>query len=232
MLRSGVTLALALLALGCGGSSGSGQSGGAGTSGAAGTSAAGTSGAAGAPCTTGYQPCGGDVVGTWAIDHSCEPPGQVQSANSCMGETFDFTKVLSQESWTFAADRSLTLTLAASGPATIVVPDRCLQAMTPPLTCADDSIGAADVQHTTFPGGKLTSPSCNDAAGVCTCTLSVVAAPASSSGTYATAGSTLTVSAGNSSLSFDYCATETTLKLRGHNADGSFSVVLLFDKTR
>jgi hypothetical protein len=230
-----LALTLSLLGLGCGSGSGLGPDGGAGglgpgaggvSGGSGGASgASGTTGAAGAPCTTDFAPCGGAVLGTWVIDPRCEPSGQVQSANSCMGETLDFTRVLSQESWVFSADHSMTLTLSAAGPATIAIPDACLAARTPPVTCADSVVGTIS-----FPGGKAGAPSCHDAAGVCTCTLSVDAAPMSGNGTYETAGSTLTIALGTSSLVFDYCATATTLKARVHNSDGGAGVVLLFDK--
>jgi hypothetical protein len=254
-LRSRVTLGLALLALGCGsgggldpdGSAGAGgtsgasgspdagaASGGAGAGGASGGAgaggASGGAGASGALCTTGFEPCGGDVVGSWVIDHHCEPPGQVQSADSCMGETFDFTKVLSDESWAFHPDGALTLTLSAAGPASIVVPDACLARMTPPLACTNDGAGAGFVHHLSFPGGMPSTPSCQDASGICTCALSIVAAPMSSSATYTTAGATLTVSVGTSVLAFDYCVAATTLKLRARNADNSTGPVLLYDK--
>jgi hypothetical protein len=224
---------------GAGGATGTAGAGASGTSaagvggGAGGTSAAGTGGGAGgAPCATDFQPCeGGEaLVGTWVIDPRCEPPGQVQSANSCQGETFDFTKVLSKETWVFRADLTMTLTLAASGPATIVVPDTCLQAMSPPLACTDAGAGASWVQRLTFPGGKASSPSCQDAGGTCTCALSIDPAPMNGNGTYTIAGATLTASLGDQNLVFDSCATATTLKLRAHNSNGSLGNALVFEK--
>jgi hypothetical protein len=140
---------------------------------------------------------------------------------------FDFTQVRSQMSWVFRPDHSLALTISASGPATMVFPDACLATDTPPVACTDVSIGAA--YQVRFEGGTASTPSCHDAGGACTCTLSLTAAPATQPGTYQTTGPTLTVMSGGQATVIDYCATATSLKMRFHNSDGTVGDVMLFD---
>jgi len=231
---------LTLLALGCGSSAGTargdadaaGASGGGagGATGEGGSGATGAAGAGGGSCSTQFTACGGSLVGSWAADEKCQPPWLVEFQGNCDGETSDFTKVSSQKSWMFGANGSFTYTLSASGPGTIVFPDACLPMESPPLSCADASVGATYQHRVEFPGGAPGPLHCQDANSTCTCALSLAAAPMNLAGTYATTATTLTVSPAQGPTIFDYCVAGTTLKLRVHNADGSLGVTLLYDK--
>jgi hypothetical protein len=100
----------------------------------------------------------------------------------------------------------------------------------PPLSCADTSAGATYQNRVQFPGGTPAALHCQDTNGICTCSLSLTAAPMNLSGTYVTTATTLTVSPGQGTIVFDYCVAGSVLKLRVHNNDGSLGVTLLYDK--
>jgi hypothetical protein len=180
-------------------------------------------------CTASFTPCGGDLTGTWQTVPGCELPGNVEESQGC-GEQFDFTKVLSTASFTFRADLTLTYGLSATGAATITAPDACLVNNVPSFDCTDGSVGAADLQSITFPGGTPQTASCQDDGATCTCSVVFAPAPASFNGTYEPADATVTVTAGASSVLIDYCVSSNLLQLQFHNTDGSLSPVTVLQK--
>jgi hypothetical protein len=209
-------LAIALVALGCGGGGVSTT-----TDGAAG--AMGAAGATGAAGTTGkcpdFVPCGGNVVGTWAPDPICAPATQASGGNGCTGETWDVSHVVSQPTWTFRADGTMTVALSTSGFATVTTNDTCLAKNTPPVTCAD--AGPAYAKHIFFAGGMPSSGGCVPSGTDCRCTIDFTPTPVEAPGSYSPSGTTLSVKVGDSMPTvFDYCASATKLQMRRQAANG------------
>lgn len=220
----GCLYGLALASQGCGGG-GASPDGAAGTTGAGGTGAGGTGGAAGG-CAA-FAACGGNVVGTWRISRRCVAPMKVQ-AGSCAGEEFDFMKVVSDLTWTFAADLTQTVTLTASGSATVKAPEACLVASGAPIACAD--AGAMYAPRIAIVGAKAGTPTCQSAAGICTCAIPFVAAPEQGTGPYSVSGTALTFTLGADANTVDYCATATTLTLQTRETSTSPARASAYDR--
>jgi hypothetical protein len=154
-------------------------------------------------------------------------PGKVQQGG-CAGEEFDLTKVVTDATWALRADLTMTITIAASGPTTVRAPDSCLVSNAAPITCAD--AGAMYASRISFVGGKAGAARCQGAAGICTCMIPFVAAPAAASGTYSLAGPALSYSLGAQTITVDYCASSTSLKLRSREANGAPAKISVFTK--
>jgi hypothetical protein len=208
---------LALSAVACGGGATSSDAGGAGGGNDGG---AGSDGGDGGFCSA-FFACGGDVVGTWRVDPLCVPAMKVQSGG-CQDEEFDLTQIVSDATWTFRADLTMTLTLTAAGAATVRAPAACLVSGGAPVACAD--AGAMLSGRIAIVGSKATTATCQSAGTVCTCAIPFVAAPVQGTGTYSTAGTTLTFTLGASTLTADYCASPSVFKERTTDALGQVHV--------
>jgi hypothetical protein len=216
-------LAIALVAIGCGGGGVSTTpDGAAGATGSAG--ATGTAGATGAAGTTGvkcpdFVPCGGNVVGTWAPDPTCAPATQASGGDGCTGETWDVSHVVSQPTWTFRADKTMTVALSASGFATVTTNDTCLAKNVPPVTCAD--AGPTYAKRISFAGGMPSSGGCVASGTDCRCTVDFTPMPVEGPGSYSLSGTTLSAKVGDSMpTTFDYCASATKLQMRRQASPG------------
>ena len=211
-----VAALLGLLALGCGG---------AGTRTDGGSRDAGESGAdANGGLCTDFQACGGDLVGTWTIDPRCAPPASIGSSE-CAGQVFDASRVIPQATWMFAANGSLTLTISTAGTLTVRTPDACLvQATGAPVQCTSDGAGASYAGRVTFEGAKTGVATCVETTGTCTCSVPIVAAPATDDATYSVANATITLV--GTAVSYVYCVSGTTLKLRPSTDGGGPGVAV------
>jgi hypothetical protein len=216
--RSTVTLGLALLALGCGGSGALGGDGGAGAGGSGGST--GTGGSGDPMCTADFTPCGGNLVGRWRSDPVCKPMQPTMAVNGCQGEMFDLDGVTSTTTWMFNADLSFTITISAEGTATVHAPQACLVDQNGlQLDCNTDGSGAGAMYASRIKiiGGKPGTVTCEAANAACSCTIPFVPAPVSVQGTYSTSGTTATLNLGLGAVTADYCVSGDTLKMRAHD---------------
>jgi hypothetical protein len=213
----------ALLALGCGdastnrdagGSSGEGG-GGSDASGAAGASGAMGDGAAGAGFCADFQPCGGNLVGTWQADERCSSAQLEMAGVGCQGEVWDASGLTQTPLLVFRADGTMTFSSSVSGSVTMTTPNSCLVVAGTPLACTDASAGKM-YKQISYPGGKVDSTTCAPTTdGLCKCTYVLVAAPISASGTFTVTGTQLETFLG--SEADDFCVAGTTLKLLDTN---------------
>jgi hypothetical protein len=159
-------------------------------------------------------PCGGNVVGTWAVAGSCLPvSGMVDVAGFGLGcTTAAVTGMLEVTgTWTANADGTFMDQTVTSGDSQLALPPECLNVSGTVTTC--DRLGGA------FQALGYAAVTCADAAGGgCTCSataqqaggLAVVAFGPPSSGTYTTANDVLTTSAGGDQA-YAYCVSGNTM---------------------
>jgi hypothetical protein len=182
---------------GGGGSGGHGGSGGGGFGGDGGTTGTGGftgTGGTGATCSS--APCGGNIVGTWALTPDC-PLFLNPTPNAlCPTETFDTSNYHLNETATFNADSTYSVTATVTGSLTIMEPAECL---TDAQTCA--AANAALQSEIATQGSIVSGGSCTStASGGCQCIEQLnTASAASASGTYTTGGGTLIVTPTQSS---------------------------------
>ncbi len=214
---------LSVVLLGCGGATTisdggqdvSGAGGAAGISDASGAAGEGgapdTDGAAGADFCADFQPCGGNLVGTWQADPRCNSAQLEMAGVGCPGEVWDASGVTQTPLIAFRADGTMTFSSSVSGSVTMTTPNSCLVVAGMPLACTDASAGTM-YKQISYAGGKVTSTTCAPTAdGLCKCTYVLVAAPISASGAYSVTGTQLKTFV--SSELDDFCVTGSTLEL-------------------
>jgi hypothetical protein len=168
-----------------------------------------------------FVPCGGDVIGTWAPDPTCAPTTKTVGGGSCAGEAWDVTTVVSSVTWTFRADHTMTVRLAASGFATVTAPDACLPSSNgAPVACAD--AGPAYAARIVFMGSTASSGGCARSGADCRCRIDFTPVPVDAPGSYSTAGTMLSAVVGNRAPTvFDYCVADSKLTMRNPAPNGA-----------
>jgi hypothetical protein len=157
-------------------------------------------GSKGAACSATFTPCGGDLVGTWTVESTCNvaaPPMQ------CPGVTVTISPNESG-TLTFNADETFSMNLKIEETGTATVPASCLTAGTS-CSMLGGTTTAQGVTVKTTCTGTLTAG--------CTCSLGVTGTVALS-GTYATAGSDVSLTTGGTPTSpVSYCVSGSQLQL-------------------
>lgn len=174
--------------------------------------------------------CGGDVVGRWNAQRRCLSSKSSYKGN-CRGEEYDFTNIVIDETWSFRADLTSTLTITNSGPATLRAPDACLVSNGLAFDCVDaPTMYAAQMA---LVGGKATTASCADVNSFCSCTILFVPDPMEIGGTYSISSWRLTFNAvvNNvpTTVDSEYCASDSGLKLRTVGSGDGLGI-RIFDK--
>jgi hypothetical protein len=167
-----------------------------------------------ADCTA-VAPCGGSVVGTWAVAGSCLPvSGNADISGFGLGcIAAPITGALKVSgTWTAKDDGTFTDQTTTTGDSQIELPAACLNVSGTVTTC--DRLGGA------LQALGYASVTCADAAsgGGCTCAasaeqsggLAMVKVGAATNGTYTTADNMITTSAGGSNA-YSYCVSGNTL---------------------
>lgn len=161
-------------------------------------------------------PCGGDVVGTWAVAGSCLPvAGEADMSGFGLGCSAAPVTGALEVSGTFTANADGTFSdqTITAGSSEISLPPSCLDVSGTVTTCA--RVGSP-LQALGF-----ASVTCVDAAdGGCTCSadsmqtggLAVVSLDAATTGTYSVAGNVLTATT-RAALDYAYCVAGNTLTL-------------------
>jgi hypothetical protein len=153
------------------------------------------------------QPCGGDVVGSWTVTHSCLDSGVavagVESVlgGSCKVLTVDSVRADEEGTITFAADLTFTASVSASGSVIVRLPPSCVAG----LTCTQ--VGTAFMTQGLSEGGCTGSSSC-----ICPIPRQPLTIP--ETGTYLAEGTTLTFRLpSDTTITRQYCVTGPTMHL-------------------
>ena len=151
------------------------------------------------------QPCGGDLVGTWAITQICLGP--IMGDPSCPGDTVSNASATENGTLAFASGGTYTANVSITLMYTEMTPVACID----PSTCAD------------LPAIYAASGAAASCTGTSTCTCSIAAAAPSSAeaGTYAASGTSVTVTpAGGTARSMGYCVQGNSVHFLHFNSSG------------
>jgi hypothetical protein len=178
-----------------------------GTGGTGGGGTGGTGGTSGGGCGT-TQPCGGSVVGTWAITDVCVTAPTTTDPN-CPGATLSNLMITETGTLTFASGGTYSTSISATISYTEMTPATCIS----PATCAD--LAAAYVSQ----GASATC----SGTSVCTCTVSL-ASTGAETGTYTTSGTSLTVTPSlGTADTMGYCVQGDTLRFLHFDSAGQLT---------
>ena len=157
----------------------------------------------GASCSS-VTACGGDIVGTWQIDHVCLPPPAVSAPSSCPTATISVSGLDGSGTFVFGADGSLQNTLSVTFTETVTFPPSCI---------SEAQCASAMTQLGMTTG--VTSATCSYAAGSgCSC-VAKLKVDDSSSGSYKVSGSNVTFSSpGSADSPGSYCVVGTKLNVQ------------------
>jgi hypothetical protein len=182
----------------------------------------------GVPASCGaIQPCGGDVVGSWAPDGSCVSQASLQArymtelGGECPSGTsvsiVDATSDWASISSTFNADGSYSGTTAFSASVEISIPAACLVTR----GCSDLD---AEFRAMVDPAAGIAAAACQDGGAACACSITQKQT-ASEAGRYTTAGTVLTtVPAGGGSTDTPYCVQGSQLHLVSLDSSGAAAI--------
>ena len=193
--------------------------GGGGGAGAAGAGGQPPDAAAPAPTCGNVPPCGGDVVGEWAIGQQCDSAAHVAATKADFAQNVEPTwcaiatllGISSEASGTvrFDAAGTYALDLAFGGSLNVNYPMSCLVS----FNCDDLTAELqSEIAAGTYPVPSATSVSCSGSSS-CLCHVAVSASRAES-GTYATAGSLLVLTSSSGAItSKGFCVQGNTLHI-------------------
>jgi hypothetical protein len=171
----------------------------------------GDSGGAGAAASCGkVAPCGGSVVGTWAVASSCESPSNFTSGVTCPAATIDESQMVVTGTFAFNVDMTFATTVTQGGTLRFSVPLDCLVTVS---SCDELASGVS-------PGPPEATTTCTTTSTACVCTIDYVNPMiVSTGGTYTTAGDVLTATDDSGAASdVSYCVQGNALHLVGLDA--------------
>lgn len=163
-----------------------------------------------------FEPCGGDLVGTWTAYGFCAAGSTgLEAFPACNDAVVDGSPDV-EGSITFNADGTYSQDTAVSGHVRYEYDDDCVTQMLGGMMTAE---AYCQMMQALVPasGGTLTG-TCAYAGGWCKCNLTMNATDRAS-GTYTTANSTITLDGGSAD---PYCVAGN--ELRATNDDGAVSV--------
>lgn len=169
------------------------------------------------PAACGLAPCGGSVVGTWALSGGCIDQAALDTLlaaqtselmTECPGGRIGNYRFDPRGTMTFNADGTYSSTLSATASIDMFVPKACIASG----SCADFE-AALRARVIADPDSPYETVSCTDGS-TCRCTLASGTSSPAEQGTYTTSGSTLTTAtATGTSGSLEYCVRGTSLML-------------------
>ena len=181
-----------------------GTAGSSGVGGRFGTGGAGVGGSGGSAIgRCGAPACGGNIVGTWAFAVSCA--ATTMDDPSCPTETLNSSGVQRSGTAVFNGDGTYSSDETDSGNFVVDTPASCLAG----ATCADLQAAYR------APNATLSSVTCSTTVTGCRCTLVLVPARSTESGTYTTSVTRLTTTSSDGVINMnDYCTDgATTLRV-------------------
>ncbi|HET9933183.1 MAG TPA: hypothetical protein VFQ35_20910 [Polyangiaceae bacterium] len=160
------------------------------------------------------QPCGGDVVGTWAIKDACldtsaassQIASTLMSGLGCTTATVQSADAKVSGSLTFNSDMSYQANVSQSTTIKLMLPSDCLKFQGITVTCDQLNQAVSSGLLTGFDSFK-----CGSVSGGCTCTIGF-SENDTSSGTYTASGNDLTFS-NSQSLGGAYCVQSNQLHM-------------------
>jgi hypothetical protein len=153
-------------------------------------------------------PCGGDIVGNWAVSDACIDPTQADTSQLDMVKqtcsAFTYTTGIDVSGTADFTATTYDVNLDAKAIVTMHFPKSCLTG----VTCS-----AIEQLFASYFGGNDSSFSCTGSSD-CNCTLTQ-SAPQMESGTYTTSGTevTMTPDGGGAASSSPYCVQGSTLHI-------------------
>lgn len=213
-------------------SGGAVSTGGRASGGAVGTGgiASGGSGGAGGACSPG-MPCGGDLVGTWAVTSSCLKVAGPLDLNvlglNCQGAGIAGDLQVTG-SWTAGPDGRYVDDTTTFGSEQIVLPASCLQVSGATISCPMvatvlGAIGYTGVSCTSAAGGGCTCSATVKQAGG----MGVLGLGSRTAGTYKTAGNLVTL---DQQSTYGYCVSGATMTLTPRGTNPSTTGAVVFEK--
>ena len=168
-------------------------------------------------------PCGGDLVGSWAVTASClETNATAASTPGCQVSLAVKGSYSVTGTAVFNSDLTYNMALAGSGTSTVDFPLSCLAVRGITITCNQLSQQFA-------PDPTISSVKCTVIGGTtqtCECVSTLSGQPNPQAGTYSTSGSSLTtVPAGGAAEAETYCVRGNQLTISPSTADSMSSLV-------
>jgi hypothetical protein len=168
-----------------------------------------SSAAGGGSSCSNVNPCGGNLVGTWAVTSSClKVTGQLDVSPiglGCRSASITGGVLHVTGTWTANSDGSIADNTVTSGDETLTLAAQCLKVSGTTITC--------EAVASPLKGLGYSALTCaNAASGGCECNgtvqqdggLGLVSTDVSTSSTYTTSGNVLTIP-GSTELKYDYC---------------------------
>jgi hypothetical protein len=172
------------------------------------------------PACTGFNACGGSIVGTWKLPAkvlcgsigSGTPPPSSCSANNNLAD------LLQSGALTFSDGGTWVSSMTFKGTETLTYPASCL---TGGATCADRAANNPDA--------GMVGSCVENTSGVCVCTYTLDNMSIGGQGTYTTSGGTLSV-VGSDPSSMDYCVQGNTLSMYAVNSSTGDSATQVYER--
>ena len=233
-LGLGTILIASFLAPGCGGGNGGSKDSGLSTGGIHGTggtvgadgspSVGGSSGAdAGLstlPACTGFNACGGSIVGTWKLPGKvlCGSAGAgTQPPSSCTAQN-NLADLSQGGTLSFSDSGTWVSSMTFNGTETVTYPASCLSGG---ATCAD--------RVASNPDAGMVGSCVENASGVCVCSYTMDNMSLSGQGTYTTSSGRLSV-IGSDPSSMDYCVQGNTLTMFAVNSSTGDQATQVYER--
>ena len=166
-----------------------------------------------------FEPCGGDVKGSWKLTGGCVTEALFAQAKQQCPAIVESNVVIQARGTVVADAVTIARHTDVKLSATLAVPAACKPGG---YTCAQ--IGGA---LTSVAG--LKSAACTDDAGGCKCDVTN-ALDEITSDAYTTSGSTLTTGAGSSARTFDYCVKTTELAYKETTSGSAIPAIFVNSK--
>lgn len=171
------------------------------------------------PACTGFNACGGSIVGTWKLPGkvlcgsigSGTPPPSSCSANNNLAD------LLQSGTLTFSDGGTWVSSMTFKGTETLTYPASCLDGG---ATCAD--------RGANLPDAGMAGSCIEDTSGACVCTYTLDMS-AGGQGTYSTSGGRLSV-VGSDPSAMDYCVQGTTLSMYAVNSSTGDSATQVYER--
>ena len=134
------------------------------------------------------EPCGGDVVGIWTIQQSCE--SETSAPDFCAQATMDTSGLVFSGTLTYDADLTYSASVKQSGTLSVTLPSPCLTINGVTLTCQQ----LASKFTANLSSAIVGTVTCSAVGTGCGCAFTAQPQTAEKSGTYKLSGTSIVTS--------------------------------------
>jgi hypothetical protein len=172
------------------------------------------------PACTGFNACGGSIVGTWKLPAKvlCGSAGSATAVPSSCSPNNNLADLLQSGTLTFTDSGTWISSMIFKGTETLTYPASCLGGG---ATCADRAAN--------LPDAGMVGSCVENTSGLCVCTYDLDNTPISGQGTYTTSGGRLSV-VGSDPSSMDYCVQGNTLSMYAVNSSTGDSATQVYQR--